>query len=238
MNDDIKLQMAADADHGFDDFEAQDFSAPFLVILQSNSPYVLEGNQLYISEARPGRILNTQNGKFYKECRVIPCKYSFRTVEWKPRGSGGGFVASYQRGDEPDDLVADQLTGKVNRVNGNLMQQTGYYLCLLLDGEDRGRVIVPMTSTQLKKSRNWNSKMVAYKQEDGNGVPPWGQIYRLSVVSESNSKGSWYGWRIEFDSEVTDTQLYNYAKEVHQIENFLPERLLVSMHKNLEEETM
>ena len=37
--------------------------------------------------------------------------------------------------------------------------------------------------------------------------------YRLSTVAEKNSKGSWFGWKIDLVGQVEDINLYNVAKE-------------------------
>lgn len=212
---------------GFDDMDGQDFSAPFLVICQSTSPYLKPEHQLYIPDAKPSMIINAQNMNCYTAVTVIPCKYSFRNVEWKPRGSGGGFVASYHRENTPTDLSTDALTGRIVRPNGNEVLPTAYYLCMLME-EGFDRVIIPMYSTQLKKSRKWNSMMVSIKQ-GGKALPIFAHSWKLTTVSESNAKGSWYGWKspeIEDYIPDLDMDVYNQAKELGQIDNFLPEKLL------------
>jgi len=37
--------------------------------------------------------------------------------------------------------------------------------------------------------------------------------YRLSTVAEKNSKGSWFGWKIDLVGQVEEINLYNTAKE-------------------------
>lgn len=236
-SDDVKDLMLQDAGTGFEDFEAADFIAPFLMILQTGSPQLKEDHQLYVPDAKPGRIINTQSNRVYKEVHVIPCRYKFRYTEWKPRGSGGGFVGSFDRGSEPKDLQADQLTGLLSRTNGNQIQSTGYYLALLME-EGNERVIIPMYSTQLKKSRQWNSRMMSLKLGPDESVAPmFSHIWKLSTVAESNNKGSWYGWKIDPVSQVIDVNLYLLAKKTNvDFVNFLPERLLASMKPTSEEE--
>lgn len=224
----MKTQLPAeDLGTGFEDMEGQDFSAPFLVICQANSPYLNPTHQLFIPEARQSAIINTQNMNVYSEVNVIPVKYKFKHVEWKPRNTGGGFVASYDRDNTPTDLFTDPTNGRIVRKNGNEIMPTAYYLCMLAE-EGFDRVIIPMYSTQLKKSRKWNSMMVSLKQ-DGKPIPMFAEMYTLSTVGEANNKGSWYGWKIEPAQYVPDMtmDLYNAAKELAQnTQNFLPEKLL------------
>lgn len=221
---DEKIDFTQDAGVGFEQLDAQDFSAPWLILIQSGSPQVQEGHELYVENARPGRIFSVNSGICYQQCHVVPIRYSFRNVEWKPRKAGGGFVASYERSSTPTDVEVDPLTG-ITMHHGNEIRATGYYLCML-EEENWDRVIIPLTSTQLKKSRRWNSLMIAQKMNEIT-LPMFANIYRLSVVREENSKGAWYGWRIDWDRQMGDKQLYNQAKETHEkMLEFLPTKAI------------
>jgi hypothetical protein len=72
-----------------------------------------------------------------------------------------------------------------------------------------------MTSTQLKKSRRWNSLMLSQKISGPSGSftpPTYAIIYKLSTVSESNDRGSWFGYQVERAGQVEDAGVYNEAK--------------------------
>jgi hypothetical protein len=75
-----------------------------------------------------------------------------------------------------------------------------------------------MKSTQLKKSRKWNSMMMAVKLQGKNGLftpPIYSQLYRLTSMKESNDKGSWFGWEIERIGTIPDEwgHVYSAAKQ-------------------------
>jgi hypothetical protein len=75
--------------------------------------------------------------------------------------------------------------------------------------------LIVMKSTQLKKSRKWNSMMMSMKLPGKNGLftpPMYSQVYRLSTVKESNDKGQWYGWEVERVGSVEDDNVYLAAK--------------------------
>jgi hypothetical protein len=60
-----------------------------------------------------------------------------------------------------------------------------------------------MKSTQKKKSKLWNSMIQSRRLEGKKGFftpPSWATVYLLKSVQESNSKGTWPGWSITFDS--------------------------------------
>lgn len=227
---DLKDLMKADAGAGFEGMDGQDFGAPFLMICQSQSPQLQSDNQQYIEEARPGMIMNTQTQHVFKEITVIPVRYTFRYVEWKQRTAGGGFVASYARTQEPHDITTDALTGKLSRANGNSIVQTSYHLVMVKE-ENWDKAIIPMSSTQLKKARRWNTVMLGYHMDGGEAAPIFSHYFKLTTVRESNSMGAWYGWKIDPAGEIDDLDLYTTARAAFQTQvNFLPERLIAQVN--------
>lgn len=248
--------MAEEADTGIQDFDAQDFVAPWLVICQTNSPYIDRENPLFIPDmarsyqgdegetcyeplARPGRIINVKTMEVYRQAHVIPIRYEFRNVEWVPRSKGGGFVSSYDRKHSPNDLTSDEIQRKTIRIStGNIIEGTGYWLCLL---EEAGwdMCIVPFKSTQLKVSKRWTSDIANFKQEANPDKlkPMYSQIWTLSTVGLSNNLGTWFGWQVEWSEEVKDVNLYLHCKEMRdkQIE-FLPERVVAQIGESQRED--
>ena len=75
--------------------------------------------------------------------------------------------------------------------------------------------LIAMKSTQLKKSRKWNSMMAARQMMGKNGpfTPPrFSHVYLLKTIQEENSKGSWHGWEMSVEGPITDANLYVRAK--------------------------
>ena len=84
-------------------------------------------------------------------------------------------------------------------------------------GEDGSAetALIAMKSTQLKKSRKWNSMISSLTMQGKNGpfTPPrFSHVYHLKSVSEENSKGSWHGWDISRVGPVEDAAVYTRAK--------------------------
>jgi hypothetical protein len=101
--------------------------------------------------------------------------------------------------------------------SGSYIENTANHYVMMLDeaGVPNPALIV-MKSTQLKKSRKWNSMMMSVKLTGANGMftpPMYSQIYRLTVASESNDKGKWHGWEIERVGSVEDAGVYETAKQ-------------------------
>ncbi len=224
----------AESGKGFETMSQQDYQPPFLIILQPLSPQLDPSHELYDPTARAGMIYNTQSRRLHEKVHVIVAKYEFRNVEWTPRESGGGFVASHNRTETLGETQTNPLTGRTSlKATGNLVVPTAYYL-VLIEEENWDKCILPMYSTQLKKSRRLNSLMTGVKVrktgDDGKPkeitVPMYGRKYCLSVTAESNNKGKWFGWKFDNGENLTLVEDFNRGKSASQVQAFLPERLV------------
>jgi hypothetical protein len=218
----LAAEMVGDANKGMEKMGADDVAIPFLVILQSNSPQVKKGPGK-IKGAEEGDIFNNVTNEVFsgeEGVLIVPCFYQKAFVEWVPREQGGGFVRSYsdpsilqkcQRNDENRDVL---------KSSGNYIVTTAYHFVLLVkkDGSVE-RCVIGMSSTQLKKSRRWNSQMMSLQIDAGNGrkvnPPMFSHLYCLTTVGESNERGSWSGWQINVEKLIDDAQLYQQAKVFH-----------------------
>ena len=205
-----------DAQSGFNNMTQEDFALPFLKLLTSTSPEIGE-----MEGAMPGMVLNSVTNELYdgkKGLLVIPTAYVRQYIEWAPRGSGSGAPIAIHT------ATSDILThthrepgdNKDYLDNGNYVENTAnHYVMVLGDDGIPNPALIVMRSTQLKKSRKWNSMMMSTKLMGKNGpyTPPmYSQIYRLPTQAESNDKGKWYGWEIERVGSVEDQNIYAAAK--------------------------
>ena len=202
---------------------AEDIALPFLKAL-SRQDEILDD----LPDARAGDILNTATMEVFKGAegiRVIPCVYQRRFIQWAPRGEGTGapiaiFAPEDARPKTERDLKDNReylVDEDGNAVDGTYIEETHQHFVLLLmpDGGVMS-ALVAMKSTQLKKSRKWNSMVSSRSMQGKNGafVPPrFSHIYKLSTVAEENSKGSWHGWAIALEGPISDIALYKRAKD-------------------------
>lgn len=208
----------ADAGAGMENMGQEDMALPFLKVLSGNDP-VLDENE----DARKGDIYNTVTGKLVKGkegIRVIPCAYQRRFIQWAPRGSGSGApVAIYEPTDarpkterSPDDNKEYVVGGE-----GDYIEETHQHFVIVLNDDGSAETaLIAMKSTQLKKSRKWNSMMASRQMQGKNGpfTPPrFSHIYHLKTIQEENSKGSWHGWEVSLEAPISDVALYARAKQ-------------------------
>jgi len=208
----------ADAGGGLQDLGQEDLALPFLKVLSGNDP-VLDVNE----EARKGDIYNTVTGALYKGktgIRVIPCAYQRRFIQWAPRGVGSGApTAIYEPNDARPKVERSKDDNKdyVADGSGEYIEETHqHFVVLLAEDGSMETALIAMKSTQLKKSRKWNSIMASRSMMGANGpfTPPrFAYIYDLKTIGEENSKGSWHGWEMSVEGPVSDAHMYTRAKE-------------------------
>jgi len=214
--DDLETDAAA----GFGAMTQEDYALPFLRLLTSTSPEVGE-----VEGALPGMFLNSVTGELYdgkKGISVIPCAYLRQYIEWTPRGQGTG--APVQVYPATSDVLSrtHKEPGEYKDYldNGNYVENTANYYIMIVDESGvPNPALVTMKSTQLKKSRKWNSMMQSVKMNGKNGMftpPMYSQLYKLSSVAESNDKGKWFGWEVERTGPVESSSLYAAAKAFAQ----------------------
>ena len=195
---------------------SRDTAIPYISILQTSSPQVNPSKAEYIESAKAGQLFNTVTQETFDTLKVIPVFYHLKYVEWKPREQGGGFINSH---DADSGIIGqtkrDPMTNKMVLPNGNHIVQTAYHFVLMLTEEGYQNAVISMSSSQLKKSRRWNSLMLSQKVKGPHGMftpPTYSFTYSLSCVSESNDRGSWFGFSIEKGDQVTDASLYGEGK--------------------------
>jgi hypothetical protein len=230
--------MADAADTGFENADAQCFAIPFLYILQSNSPQCKRSEGAYIKGCEESMLFNTVTEQFFdgefRGCDVVPVAFARTFTEWIPKDAGGGFQG------EHDPVTGERMLATCTRnekghdmlPNGHQLVDTRKHYVLYRPSEQRDPkteeiiaeagpwkpAIISMSSTQTKKSKKWltiASDILIPGTEIA--APMYSQIYHITTVPESNEKGSWYGWKIDHVSQITDGGLYAKAKSFREL---------------------
>lgn len=208
----------ADAGAGLENMGQDDLALPFLKILGGMSKELDD-----LEDARKGDILNTVTNAVYKGkdgIKVIPVAYQRRFIQWAPRGEGTGApVAIYVPG-EPmpkTERSPDDNKEYVTDGSGQYIEETHQHFVIVLHDDGAAETaLIAMKSTQLKKSRKWNSMISSLTMQGKNGpfTPPrFSHVYLLKTLLEENSKGSWHGWEMSRVGPVEDAATYTRAKD-------------------------
>jgi hypothetical protein len=222
------LPMAAsfeeDADKGFENTDPDSYAIPFLRILQALSPQVDSDSDAYINGASQGDFFETVSSDVFNGkagIKVIPCYYKRAYIEWSPRDADGGFVAEHTVAEARTMATTKDEKNKDVLENGNHLVDTRMHYCLFMHPLT-GRpvpVILSLSSTQIKKSKQWMTIMSNIKLEGRNGLftpPSYSHVYTLSTVSEENNKGKWKGLKVELADPIDNADLYAAAKSFHE----------------------
>lgn len=228
------LDFSADVGAGMEGVDKDSFAIPFLRVLQSNSPQVNEANGEYIEGARAGMLLNTATRQVYdgKEgLTILPCAFQRRFIQWGPRGSDRGYMGEFMpeqvdalmeqglvvRSEEDNRLYRLDEPGETpHEKRTDRMVDTRSHFCIVIDPDGNfGQVLLALSSTQIKKSKQLMATMKNAKVDTAQGKvtpPTWMNKIKLTTVAESNDDGDWYGVQFSADGFIETQDLYDAGK--------------------------
>lgn len=213
-------QFEEDAGSGFENADSAAYAIPFLSILQSGSPQVKRSDGAYIKGAEEGMFYNSVTQEIIDGMEgaiVIPCYFKRSFIKWAPRETGGGFKGELLPSDPQVSTATVDSDGRLTDAEGNLLSDTRTHYVLVLDKNGGYQpAVISLASSQIKKSRNWMSKMNGIKMQraDGTHYTPamFSHQYKITTVPEQNDKGSWFGLKVETLGPVESAELYQAAK--------------------------
>ena len=222
--------MEQEAGGGFEGVTAEDFSIPFILILQKNSPQCDEDSDAYVEGARPGMfwdsgamaILCNDGGTPLEVIHVTPVYYERLFVQWRDRDAGsGGFVASHAINADIVGTASRDERGRLQLQDDTYLADTRQFYSMLYSADRTAArpVILSMASTQIKKARQWMTRMADFKVDGKNGKfnpPLYGQIWDLGTMGEAKNTHTWKGWRIGEPQLVTNAALFQRGKELRE----------------------
>ena len=216
----LQAQMAEDVGSGFEEATADCYAIPFVYILQSGSPQCKKSDGAYIQGAAEGQFFNSVSMEMYdgdEGIDVVPVLFQQRFIAWGLREKGGGFKGEYTAAEAPRTHKDPDPTKNRDILNDYPDQQlvdTRVHYCLMKSPDDSWQpVVITFSSTQVKKSKQWMSRMQAIQMRNPatgmiGSAPMASRTWRLSTVPESNDQGSWFGYKIGDAVEHLDPDLY------------------------------
>lgn len=211
------LDFAADAGAGMENVDQDSLAIPFVTILQGLSPQIET-----VDGAKPGLFINTITNELSSSVNVIPVAFQRRYLQWAPRSKGGGFKGMHDVASiETNPAYVRNEEGKLLTPEGDELKDTRIHYVLTVGADGSySAAIVSMSSTQIKKSKRWLSRIQGVQLKDKNGrvfnPPSFSHIYKLTSVKETNDSGSWYGYDVGMVGQVQDAELYKAAKALHE----------------------
>tara|TARA_R110000824_G_scaffold100170_3_gene238177 strand:- start:8634 stop:9488 length:855 start_codon:yes stop_codon:yes gene_type:complete len=199
--------------NGLEEVGAEDLAIPFIRVLQSGSPQVKKSDGAYVKDAGEGDIYNSVQNIIYDGktgIKVIPCYYNRRFVEWIPRNQdGGGYVGSHLVNDPIVQTTVPNEKGTPILPNGNELLNTANFYCLVLINDQPQHVLIPMSSSKLKKAKQWitMAQTKTFTKENGqvSVQPLFANVYHLTTVSETNKHGTYANWAVKHEKSLDIT---------------------------------
>jgi len=200
--------------------DQSDNLVPLIYVLQPLSPQVNRRNAGYVEGAEPGAfwLRNALNPIVPGEQGLVvqSCYFNKDWVEWRPRDSGGGFVARHTGGKDEVCPVRDAVLQETQRgmqyvrPNGNEVILTRNHVLRVFTPDGALPYILPFTSTGHATSRAWMQLMNSV-----GGQISWLGVYRLVTRERTNPKGTWFGVEAKFERWAT-TEEYDAGLALHE----------------------
>lgn len=189
----------ADAGAGFQGQTGDDYSMPFLALLQDLSPQVKGAGK--IEGAEPGLLFNTVSGEIADEVNFIPALTEHVFVEWIPRKQGGGFVGKHPPSSEivQKAKAASTAFGHYETPEGNGLQETFYVYGVLDLGDGRVEpVAIAFASTKITVYKKWMTRVKLFTLDGRTSPPLFAHQVVISGARQSNRQGQeFYNLQIE-----------------------------------------
>jgi len=180
---------------------------PRLTILQGLSPQINRKKAEYIEGSEVGDFCNVATGDLYKDqILVVPCHFATAYIEWTK--NRGGLAANH--GDDPSILKKCMRNERNENVlpNGNIVQETAQWYCLLQDGHSWNRIFFPLKATNLKHSKKWMTLVMTEAVEMPDKTiwkpPLFWRSWHLIIIDDSNDQGDWATFRPEKGEKILD----------------------------------
>jgi hypothetical protein len=222
----LVAQMAEDTGSGFEEATSDSYAIPFVYILQSGSPQCKKSDGAYIPEAEEGMLINSVSLELYDGevgLNVVPVLFQQRFIAWGLREKGGGFKGEYLPSDpivarthkDPDPTKARDI---MDDFPDQQLVDTRIHYCLLKTANGYQPILITFSSTQVKKSKQWMSRMQNIQMFNPTAqrmapAPMASRIWNITTTPEANDQGSWFGFKIGECTEHLDPSLYAQAME-------------------------
>lgn len=227
-------QFEEDAGSGFENADSNAYAIPFLSILQAVSAQCKKSEGAYIPGAEEGMLFDSVTKELINGTEgviIVPCYFKRSYIQWTPsREFRGEYTVSVAEGGGVPGTVklkgrilcgvpqgaTDLFDAKGNPLYDELSDtRTHYVLRVYPDGSYKPFVI-SMSRSQIKRSRNWMSRMDGIRVTGSSGKPirppMYSHMYHLTSFVEKKDGDTWMGWQTALLKPVDDMELYQAAK--------------------------
>lgn len=204
--------LAQESGHaGGENIGKDDVVLPRLAVCQSTSPQRQKNKPVYIEGLEEGQLFNTVTKEIYPETTsLIPLLYLKSRIYFKPLKDGGGILCQSRNGIDGGKLSPSCASCEHSQFHEDDKPDCDLFknvVCLLLPPAVIAPqlVVFSFKSMALKVATNWITVMLSRNK------PFYTQVYDVSTLSTSNSKGTFYVPTVNFKRWVSIEEM-NAAK--------------------------
>lgn len=176
-----------DAGVGFESFTRDEYTIPFITVLQALSPEIER-----VEGAKSGLLYNKVTGRLTTSFQFVAACRDKAYFEFVPRAQGGGFVGRH----EVDSHIVNaaraaslKKVGKLLTENGNELIETFHVYGIADFGNgDIEPCVISFSSSKIKVYRAWMSRLSVCTVK----APMYAHVSTISTVKERNKRGEEY----------------------------------------------
>ena len=226
----LASKFAQDAGMGMENVRSEDLVIPRIKLCHSISPQRKKTHEKYIPGLEEGDIFNTLTGEVWsmdKGVLVVPCAYRLTHTEWYPLEENKGIVGELDASDprlKPNNIRSEDTPRRDFFIDSGMEYvKTAEHYVLILDPEtgEHQQCLMPMTKSNLKHSRAWNTQMKMQSVPHGEGrinLPSFACIWHLGSIEVTKDNKSWHEYKIIGRHSIVESEsLYESAKSFSEL---------------------
>lgn len=170
---------------GYDNMGGDKFVMPMLLVAQKSSKIVEDGT------VKLGDFYNSVTQESYgPSISVVPVYFESVWQIWKP--DMGGFVGRVRPGSikVTGDVYKGMKTKAEDGGPDNVVDDTWMYFVLIEGREAEGMLMLPVTSSGIKHTKNWNSFIHDTRTSSGKRAPLFYKYWKLTTHKNEFDKGT------------------------------------------------
>lgn len=171
------------------DVTMDDLNLPLLVLAQTESKILIDGESKFVPGGQPGMILNTATKEYYDATPgllLIPAAIKTSVIEWLP--DNAGFVAEHEMG--TDIAINAKANGNKNGANDLVKTKTMVAVRVDADLNPIDFVVIPFSASKLAA---WSDYFTAVNTAKATkNAPIYANLIRLVSFDDKNRDGKRY----------------------------------------------
>lgn len=204
VNDqELMSQMSADASEYAPENAREDITTPRLKLLQDLSPETKKNEAKFIEGAEVGDMVEVLSSTVYKGDKgmlFIPVKNLIAYLEWQGVGKNSKLINNY--GSDATLYLNSENDGKGNKLgtkpDSRIVKTYNFYGYVYdMAAKSVTTLVIPMSNSKSKIAKEFNTLIQMRTDKDGQPLPAFAGVYKLTSVAQTNEKGTYFNFKVK-----------------------------------------